>query len=707
MGIKAFQANLTPVGHFDILDTDLAGLKGGEILVFDRLDESVGDTAAPDVFRGDGYNSVLRLASSLDNGPFFLAANEEEARYNTPGFEVSSMYAQNQPFGQMLDSSNKVSIYAEEGFYSISSDVVDDTTVNANTDVYARLYADPSGLLTTTPSAGGSLVGFFIEHRDGDALRGYPNKFRYLGTHRIGDSITFYKTVGDGYFNLNLVSEMVGQMGQLGTPTDGYFSDGLLALASTTTIADAVDSINENLFVLSVATIVDRNAILSTHRYEGMSVYVEQTECRFILKVGIANSNWVLDDDFVGKQAYLGFVDEDDSATIYVSATGSDIDGYGSIDVPYRQIQRAMKDIPQGASGDFYIQLGAGSFKPFIFDRTIIGRIYVIGNRSNPLISSGISSNSSLASGKHARRELSTGGWAGAITDGSHWMINDKGVADIYAVPLEASTSPTLELVGYISSGTGKEVHPFESVITEPDEYYTGGVITALERTTPDQGKYVILGVELQDIVNLENIYTLACKFTMNNHYYMNLSGSVWLGGTVMGSLSYIVALNGSTVNTEVGLYLLGGADLRVEGGHVTFNSSIIKDSSVIKLTDNSSLAIGQADIETSGPIALTAENRSTIRQAGAISVSSTLTTLVSLNDSSFVRNSLIEGSTTGTCMILSNSSNVSFMSGTTLTNSVTSGEEIKVGGNAPVAFSDLPRTDLVLGNTSEMCKAS
>lgn len=249
MAIKPYQSSLTPLGHFDILDTDLAGLKGGEILVFDRLEMGVTDQSTADVFiSNDGYRTLLRLATSLDTGPFFISANQEEASYNVPGFELTSLYAQNSQYGQMYDASNKVSIYAQEGFYSISSDVVDTATVNATTDIYTRLYSDANGNLSATPSASGSIVGFFIDYQPGTQLRGFPNRFQYAGTHRSGDSVIFYKTVGDGYFNLNLVSELVGTLGTLGTPSDGYLSDGYVtSLTSTTTIADGVKLINDAL----------------------------------------------------------------------------------------------------------------------------------------------------------------------------------------------------------------------------------------------------------------------------------------------------------------------------------------------------------------------------------------------------------------------------------------------------------------------------
>jgi hypothetical protein len=243
MSILPFQADLTPIGHFDFLDSELSEVQGGEVVVFDELPTSTLDLSAPDVF--DQTNrTLMRLATGLDVGPFFLAQVEDQKSFVSPGFELTSLYATNKQFGQTADASGKIGLYAQEGFYSINSNVVDSTTVNQFTSVGVRLYPSPSGQLTTSPSAAGAIVGFFVEFRDGDQLRGFPNKLQFPGTHTEGDSIIIYKSNADGYINLDFMDELIGSLGKIGTPTDGDYTDGYFALTSNTTIADAIDTFN-------------------------------------------------------------------------------------------------------------------------------------------------------------------------------------------------------------------------------------------------------------------------------------------------------------------------------------------------------------------------------------------------------------------------------------------------------------------------------
>jgi hypothetical protein len=256
MSIKPFQADLTPIGHFDFLDSELAEVKGGEVVVFDELPVGTSDKRSPDIF-DQSERTLMRLANSLDTGPFFLAQVEDQKSFVSPGFELTSLYATNKQFGQTHDASGKVGLFAQEGFYSVNSEVVDSTTVNAATAVGSRLYASPIGQLTATPSASGAIVGFFVEFRDGDTLRSFNNPLYLPGTHTEGDTIIAYKTNADGYINLDFMSTVIGEFGDLGTPTDGYFTDGYYSFESNTSIVDAVDDLNEG-----VKTLFDINALV-------------------------------------------------------------------------------------------------------------------------------------------------------------------------------------------------------------------------------------------------------------------------------------------------------------------------------------------------------------------------------------------------------------------------------------------------------------
>ena len=122
----------------------------------------------------------------------------------------------------------------------------------------SRLYASPIGQLTATPSASGAIVGFFVEFRDGDTLRSFNNPLYLPGTHTEGDTSIIYKTNADGYINLDFMATVVGEFGNLGTPTDGYFTDGYYSFDSTTSIVNAVDDINESIATLFNNGVPDR-----------------------------------------------------------------------------------------------------------------------------------------------------------------------------------------------------------------------------------------------------------------------------------------------------------------------------------------------------------------------------------------------------------------------------------------------------------------
>jgi hypothetical protein len=230
MAIKPYQALATPVGHFDILDIDSASIKGGEVLVFDRVDGNQVEYASPDVLPNDGYRAQVRLAGPLDIGPFFLAANEDRPS-GSVGFENTNLYSVNTSYAQTLDSSGKASLFSENGFYAVSSDVVDTSTITRSTPVYTKLYAGANGYLTATPSISDECVAYFIEYQRQSDLRKKPGSLYYAGTHTSGDTVIIYKRNGhptvdtnyDGYLDGYIYAEQV----RLANSYDGLNSQNL------------------------------------------------------------------------------------------------------------------------------------------------------------------------------------------------------------------------------------------------------------------------------------------------------------------------------------------------------------------------------------------------------------------------------------------------------------------------------------------------
>lgn len=265
--IKVFQPGLMPLGHFDVVDSDLANIEGGEVLVFDTAPAVAGEQKVPDVYSDDN-RANLRLATITDNGPFFFAGmDKNNGQFTTPGFERTSAFSTNSAFGQSYDSSSKISIYASEGFYSITLDRFVDGYVTENTAPNTRLYVGESGLLTTEPSTSSALVGFFIEYRKTSILNNNLNRpFYTAGSHKEQDSVIVYKSNADGYFSINLISEVIGTVGSIGTPTDGNYDTGFFDFAPSTTIANAVDDVNELLLLIAPATpanLTGKNLVIS------------------------------------------------------------------------------------------------------------------------------------------------------------------------------------------------------------------------------------------------------------------------------------------------------------------------------------------------------------------------------------------------------------------------------------------------------------
>ncbi len=193
MTINTFQSGLTSAGHFDFLDADFSSIRGGEVVVFDSVHSDDADRTS-DVYNPDGYRTVLRLATGADDGPFFLTDASASSSFPAPGFELTSLFATSQSHSANLDSSGKVGIFGTQGFYSISSDVVDTNTIDASTLVNTKLYVDPIGHLTTVLSASEKQVGYFIEFRSGTVLRSSSRPIQTIGAHRSGDTVIMYKS---------------------------------------------------------------------------------------------------------------------------------------------------------------------------------------------------------------------------------------------------------------------------------------------------------------------------------------------------------------------------------------------------------------------------------------------------------------------------------------------------------------------------------
>lgn len=185
MALYLRHPGIEPLGEFDLLDTEAGSILGGEIGVFDgTLRDSAGgtDLHAYDV---DGYvegsvpnRTVVRRADNTDAG-HFLILDDGIAGYGTMfGTLIGSNTGHVTNFGTSTGTvlgpathqgSGKVTCWDKQGLYMVTTDVLDDVNPpTAATTAGTALYSNAVGQWTLT--AGGGVVGRFVEWQNGDSL---------------------------------------------------------------------------------------------------------------------------------------------------------------------------------------------------------------------------------------------------------------------------------------------------------------------------------------------------------------------------------------------------------------------------------------------------------------------------------------------------------------------------------------------------------
>lgn len=181
---------IEPLGEFDLLDSETTSIVGGEIGVFDGvLRDSAGgtDLHAYDV---DGYvegnfpnRTVIRRANDTDAGPFLILDDGIRGYGTFFGTLIGSSTGQviGNPVsgaGTLLGpttiaGSGKVTCWDKPGLYMVTTNVLDATNPpTAATAPGTALYSNAVGQWTLT--AGGAVVGRFVEWQNGDSLVNTP-----------------------------------------------------------------------------------------------------------------------------------------------------------------------------------------------------------------------------------------------------------------------------------------------------------------------------------------------------------------------------------------------------------------------------------------------------------------------------------------------------------------------------------------------------
>ncbi len=182
MSMKPLQGGLFPLGQFDMLDSEVTSIKGGEVVAFDPAAVFPGtELAAEDA--NDGYSGQANLRTVITktltsaNPPAFLA-DEGTTGYGTlfgtvVGATVGKVVLGGTALGpHSMAGSGKITLWDKPGLYSVSLDAVDTTAVTGLVPTNTGLNAgDPlravaaTGLLTpaSTGAFSNAIVARFIE----------------------------------------------------------------------------------------------------------------------------------------------------------------------------------------------------------------------------------------------------------------------------------------------------------------------------------------------------------------------------------------------------------------------------------------------------------------------------------------------------------------------------------------------------------------
>jgi hypothetical protein len=210
MALKPLQATM-PLGQFDCVDGALTSFKGGEVIAFGQLVNTVAtDKAAYDAFDGYanpnlrpaltrlGYTASGTISATTTASRPLMLADEGIAGYGTLfGTVVGGTVGQVSTGGAVLGphtatGSGKVTAWSQPGLYAISIDACasDLQPTNASVDVGGAVYATvandttTSGVLTITSSSNVQ-VGNFVEFATNGSLVTTPNNL--VGTFNPPD----------------------------------------------------------------------------------------------------------------------------------------------------------------------------------------------------------------------------------------------------------------------------------------------------------------------------------------------------------------------------------------------------------------------------------------------------------------------------------------------------------------------------------------
>jgi hypothetical protein len=467
---------------------------------------------------------------------------------------------------------------------------------------------------------------------------------------------------------------------------------------------------------LSVADVTARNAIATARRTEGMRVRTNDT-----------GMEWILTSDLLTWVQAPGSTRQDIISMagtvidIYVDISGDD--GYDGLSyaTAYRTIQAAIDSIPENLytiyGKSVNVHLGTGTFSKFTLNKKGV-YIKIIGDRRSPLETWEYGSKSfSIVSGYTHRASTTISAWTGTVDETTHWLELDYssygGPTDnISALCVLNSTSPTLHATAGFTGDDSIALHPFLSTIDDEGNQF--------ELYADDTSKIELIGVKI-----LSSNATYFKRVLMWGCYYYNTIGALYLLGYSGGSITFdgtssnsgsVVIVDGFltgcvirqralTVNSYGGTLLASISSITVKGAF-TAAGIVIESRCNISDIDNETQRQG-ITVQYDGILEMT-------NAGNGIKIQGTPTRALTVNDGAIVKlinnaSRRFSGAIAGVPVVITSGTviNAKACCNTFLTNSSTPGNEITVGANATTTFAAQPTTDLALGNTSTMSRAT
>lgn len=425
-----------------------------------------------------------------------------------------------------------------------------------------------------------------------------------------------------------------------------------------------------------------------------------------------------------------------DSLTLHVSASGVDLTGDGlTTGTAFRQVQRALDEIPDGAIGTVIIQChGAGPFNDFVarnYRSQDALSIQVWADRDSPAWTRTAAAGSTTANpdggNKAAVLTHSVGAYGTTFTNGSHW-IEIVGDASYLAVLMDggSSSTPNVRVVSGsnvdLSAYGNFSAHAFTSrLVAEP------GVATDPVRATVlvNEGQIgqslSVIGFSLPIFTTTIGVSLVACLAAgggetggplqvrthvhSQNEYVVNTLGrNGYYGRTVLSGI-----FEGGVVDVFATCFI-GPAILRYEDGNNFM--FYIGTHSGGGPAPGADVDISNVDAESLGggvPFYIV-NAHARINNGGACSLED-CGRLLQADRRSYVNvNGQVYGTTTSEPIYLRTGSQAIISglgTGGGLTeNATTPGDNIKLGAKV-IDFGDMPANDIDQGAACEFTRAS